>query len=76
MFLFNKDFEPEVQLLENMMTNIESMNEAELGPELDNIVCQLQKLQDRVNDAGIFLPAYDSKKCQHILNNLSNKYQV
>jgi len=73
--LFNKDFEPEVEILENMMTAIESMNEADVGPELDKIVSHLQKLQESVNDAGIFLPAYDSKKCQHILNNLSSKYQ-
>ena len=74
--LFNKDFEPEVEILESMMTAIESMNEADVGPELDKIVSQLQKLQESVNDAGIFLPAYDSKKCQHILTNLNNKYQV
>ena len=31
--------------------------------------------QDKVSDAGIFLPSYDSKKCQHTISDLNNKYQ-
>ena len=32
--------------------------------------------KDMVSDAGIFLPSYDSKKCQQTLNSLNSTYQV
>ena len=57
------------------MKNLESSMGKDVH-ELDNLVTKIQKLQERVADASIFLPSYDSKKCQHTLNELNNKYQV
>jgi len=73
--IFYKDLDPEVEEIESMMGKIGLLNEAEVGTELDNIVIKLQKIQDMVSDAGIFLPSYDSKKCQQTLNTLNSTYQ-
>ena len=57
------------------MKTIETSTEKDVH-QLDNLVTKIQILQDSVSDASIFLPAYDSKKCQKTLNDLNNKYQV
>ena len=57
------------------MKTIETSAEKDMH-QIDNLVKKIQILQESVSDASIFLPAYDSKKCQQTLNDLNNKYQV
>ena len=57
------------------MKTIETSTDKDVH-QLDNLVTKIQILQESVSDASIFLPAYDSKKCQRSLNDLNNKYQV
>ena len=57
------------------MKTIETSAEKDMH-QIDNLVKKIQILQESVSDASIFLPAYDSKKCQQTLNELNNKYQV
>jgi len=66
---FYSELQPAVQELQLMMT------EAESGTELDQIVSALSRITHMVTDAGIFLPPYDSKKCQNTLTDLNTKFQ-
>ena len=56
------------------MKTIETSTDKDVH-QLDNLVTKIQILQESVSDASIFLPAYDSKKCQRTLIDLNNKYQ-
>ena len=57
------------------MKRLETSTEKDVQ-QLDNLVKKIQILQESVSDASLFLPAYDSKKCQTTLNELNNQYQV
>ena len=72
---FYKDLHPQVEEVESLMTEAETLTEATVGPHLDQIVAALGRITHLVTDAGIFLPAYDSKKCQSTMTDLNNKFQ-
>ena len=72
---FYTELQPAVLEVELMMTEAEGEGEATVGPHLDRIVSSLGKITHMVTDAGIFLPPYDSKKCQKTLTDLNNKFQ-
>lgn len=73
---FYNEIDPEVLAIEELMTSIVNDDEAEdKSAQLNEVVAKIQQLQDKVSDAGIFLPSYDSKKCQHTISDLNNKYQ-
>ena len=72
---FYKDLHPELEEVESLMTEAETLSEATVGPQLDKIVSALARITHRVTDAGIFLPPYDSKKCQTTLTDLNSKFQ-
>ena len=71
---FYKDLHPQVEEVESLMTEAETLTEATVGPHLDQIVAALGRITHLVTDAGIFLPAYDSKKCQSTMTDLNNKF--
>ena len=72
---FYKDIQPQVEEVESLMTEAETLTEASVGPQLDKIVSALARITHMVTDAGIFLPPYDSKKCQTTMTDLNNKFQ-
>ena len=72
---FYKELHPELEEVESLMTEAETLSEATVGPQLDQIVSALARITHRVTDAGIFLPPYDSKKCQTTLTDLNSKFQ-
>lgn len=73
--LFYLDIDPEIASIEQLMTGLESLPESDVNAQLDTIAVRLQKLQDTVSDAGIYLPSYDSKKCQKTISDLNTRYQ-
>lgn len=72
---FYSDLQSAVVEVEALMTEAEGLSEAVVGPLLDRIVVALNRITHMVTDAGIFLPPYDSKKCQTTLTDLNNKFQ-
>lgn len=73
---FFADLDPQVKAIEELMIITASNHESEDAvAKLNSIVSQIQNLQDKVSDAGMFLPSYDSKKCQLTISHLNIKYQ-
>jgi len=72
---FYQDMEQFVQELQVMLEQTSSMSGQELSSHFDLIVVKLQKLQEFVTDAGIFLPPYDVKKSQHTISDLNSQFQ-
>lgn len=72
---FYRDLQPELAQVESLMTEAETLSETTVGPHLDQIVSALARITHMVTDAGIFLPPYDSKKCQTTLTDLNNEFQ-
>ena len=72
---FYSDLQPALAEVEALMAEAEGLSEATVGPQLDRIVVALNRITHMVTDAGIFLPPYDSKKCQTTLTDLNSKFQ-
>jgi len=72
---FYQDMEPMVMEIENMLNQAKNLPSNEVNAHLDRIVMNLQKVQDFVTDAGLFLPPYDVKKSQNNLNSLNTRFQ-
>lgn len=72
---FYSDLQSAVAEVEAMMSQAETLSEAAVGPHLDKIVTALSGITHLVTDAGIFLPPYDSKKCQKTLADLNSQFQ-
>jgi len=72
---FYQDMEPMVAEIENMLNQAKNLPSNEVNGHLDKIVLNLQKVQEFVTDAGLFLPPYDVKKSQNNLNSLNARFQ-
>jgi len=72
---FYSDMEPMIKNIEKMLDESKTMPSSEVNAHLDNVVISMQKAQDFVTDAGIFLPPYDVKKSQNALNSLNSRFQ-
>jgi len=72
---FYLSMEPMVGEIKEMLSNAKTLPGSEVNPHLDKIVVKLQKLQEFVTDAGLFLPPYDVKKSQNTLSSLNTQFQ-
>jgi len=73
---FYKEMDPLVEELKTLMNQASLLPAEEVTTNLDLMVVKHQKLQEFVTDSGLFLPTYDVKKCQGIMNNLSTQFQM
>jgi hypothetical protein len=72
---FYLSMEPMVGEIKEMLSKAKTLSGSEVNPHLDKIVVKLQKLQELVTDAGLFLPPYDVKKSQNTLSSLHTQFQ-
>ena len=74
---FYKNLDVKTAEIESLMNTVETVtNEVEIKNTLGSIMQHILSLQEMVADAGIYLPSYDSKKSQHIIAELNDRYQV
>lgn len=72
---FYRDMEPMVEEVENMLKQSSLLPAGEVNCHLDLMVVKLQKLQEFVTEAGMFLPPYDVKKSQKTMSSLNTQFQ-
>lgn len=72
---FHRDMEPMVEDVENMLKQSSLLPAGEVNSHLDLLVVKLQKMQEFVTEAGMFLPPYDVKKSQKTLSSLNTQFQ-
>lgn len=72
---FYRDMEPMVEEVENMLKQSSLVPAGEVNHHLDLVVVLLQKMQEFVTEAGMFLPPYDVKKSQKTMSSLNTQFQ-
>jgi hypothetical protein len=66
---------PMLQEMENVLMQSSLVSAGEVKCHLYLMVVELQKLQEFVTKAGIFLPLYDVKKSEKNMSSLNTQFQ-
>jgi len=74
--IFYQDFNPLVKGLEDDIEKSSCLSKSDLTVHLTKVAKSIQDLQRFVADSTFFLPSYDKRKAQGVVNDLSDKFQT